>query len=310
MSSAVSSSMDEEDESGFRHSKNHSASSTSTDVHESDQEMEKNNKQIMKTRRLQKNRKASFSTINKKNGSTPSKTNIRKTEQQKQSSSNDDNDHNNEKNSTKDELASNNRRIKPTSLKRRNHLTTTAAIDDEATKYHCYHPLDIREQNGQKHPSDSTCLSSMPTVLAQANPVPARKENRFQIKSIRKSQQQQILLANAAMARASNDDDSPLFNQEAKVPLKSSLIEHKHANTPINDAENSTINVDGNVENAISTLKTDENNSNGHHCVRFLVIQHKKNESAAEEEKSPIQMNVLPAPVPPSSAISVQGEVS
>jgi hypothetical protein len=306
MSNAISSCSDEEDE---YHSHDQS-SSTDTDADESDHEIINNNpKQIPKPRRLLKTRKTSFSSINANHTPPVSRTNIRKDDQQQRSSSNDDD--NNEMHNINDEILFNNRRLKP-SLKKRDHITTTTTTDDDTTKYHRYHPLDNLEMNGKKFPSESTGSSPIATTSTEINhPIPTRKANRFQVKSIRKSQQQQILLANAAAAKSSNDDDNSVPNPRTKSPLKPSLIERKHTNTPTTDGENSTTNTDHIVNGAVSALKTVENGGNGgHHRVRFHVTQHKKPESAAEEEKLPAPTTTVPTPAPPSSTASAQGEVS
>jgi hypothetical protein len=316
MSNAVSSCSDEGGESSLHNSHDQSSSSSiDTDADESDHEIINNNtKQLTKSRRLLKTRKTSFSSINNNNNNnhTPpvSRTNIRKDDQQQRSSSNDDD--NNELNSINDEINFNNRRLKCFSLKKRDHIITTTTTDDDTTKHYRYHPLDNLEMNRKIFPSESTGSSPIPTISAQINhQIPTRKTNRFQVKSIRKSQQQQILLANAAAAKSSNDDDGSISNSRTKFPLKPSLIERKHTNTPTTDGENSTTNTDNIVNGAVSVLKTVENDGGiGHHRVRFHVTQHKKHESAAEEEKLPAPITTTPTPPPPSSAASAQGEVS
>jgi len=303
MSNAVSSCSDEEGESSLHLSHNQTSSSLDTDADESDHEIMNNNiKQLAKSRRLLKTRKTSFSSVINNNNHTPpiSRTNIRKDDQQQRSSSNDDD--NNEIHGINDEIISNNRRFKPFSLKKRDHIITTTTTDDDTTKHHRYHPLDNLEINGNKFPSEST--GSSPIISTPINhPIPTRKTNRFQIKSIRKSQQQQILLANTAAAKSSNDDDCSVSNPRTKL----SLIERKHTNTPTTDGENSTTNTDNIVNGAVSALKTVENG--GYHRVRFHITQHKKHESAAEEEKLPVPTTTLPTPAPPSSTASAQGEV-
>jgi hypothetical protein len=311
MSNAVSSGSDEEGESSLHRSNDQSSSSSSssssfdTDADESDHEIINNNpKQITKSRRLLKVRKTNFSLVNSNSTHTPpiSRTNLWKDDQQRQrSSSNDDDNH--EINSINDEAIFNNRRLKTFSLKKRDLTHTTTTTDDDTTKHYRYHALDNLELNRKNFPSESTGSSPIPIMSAPVNPPPTRKTTRFQIKSIRKSQQQQILLANAAAAKSSNDDDCSLPNPRTKL----ALLERKHTNTPTTDGENSTTNTDNIVNGAVSALKTVEN---GHHRVRFHVPQHKKHESAAEEEKLPTQATSLPTPAPPSSAASAQGEVS
>jgi hypothetical protein len=307
MSNAVSSCSDEGGESSLHCSNDQSSSSSiDTDADESDHEIMNNNtKQMTKARRLLKTRKTSFSSTNINNNHTPpiSRTNIRKDDQQRQRSSSNDGD-NNKIHSMSDEISFNNKRLKPFSLKKRAHIITTTTTDDDTTKHHRYHPLDNLEINRKNFPSESTGSSPIPTISAPTNPIPTRKTNRFQVKSIRKSQQQHILLA--AAAKSSNDDDCSVPNRRIKLSIKPSLIERKHTNTPTTDGENSATNTDNIVNGAVSALKTVEN---GHHRVRFHVTQHKKHESAAEEEKLPAPAITLPTPAPPSSAASAQGEV-
>jgi hypothetical protein len=304
MSNAISSGSDEGGESSLHCSRDQSSSSSiDTDADESDHEIINNNsKQQIKSRRLLKTRKTSFSSINPNNTHTPpiSRTNLWKDDQQRSSSNDDDN---NQINSINDEMILNNRRLKSFSLKKRDLTHTTTTTDDDTTKHYRYHALDNLELNRKIFPSESTGSSPVPTMFTPVNPLPTRKTNRFQIKSIRKSQQHQILLANAAAAKSSNDDDCSVPHPRTKI----SLIERKHTNTPTTDGENSTTNTDSIVNGAVSALKTVEN---GHHRVRFHLTQHKKHESAAEEEKLPAQTPLLPPPAPPSSTASAQGEVS
>ena len=311
MSNMVSSGSDEEGESSLHRSQDQSSSSSSsltdTDADESDHEGSNiNSKQPTKSRRLLKTRKTSFTSLNPNNTHTPpiSRTNLWKDDQQRSSSNDDDN---NEVNCINDEVIFNNRRLKPFPLKKRDLIQTTTTTDDDTTKHYRYHALDNLEFNRKSLPSESTGSSPVPIMSTSINPPTARKGNRFQIKPIRKSQQQQILLANAAAAKSSNDDDCSVPNQRTKVSSKPSLIERKHTNTPTTDGENSTTNTDNIVNGAVSALKTVEN---GHHRVRFHVPQHKKHESAAEEEKLPAQTTSQPTTAPPSSTASAQGEVS
>ncbi|CAF3565709.1 unnamed protein product [Adineta steineri] len=325
MSNAISSCSDEEGESSLHHSPNQSSRSSSssidTDADESDHKLSNNNinnKQTIKPRRFQKTRKTSFSSNNNNHTPPISRTNIRKDDQNQQRSSSNDED-NTELNSINEEISfnnNNNRRLKLFSLKKRDHMATTATTttDDDTTKHHRYHPLDNLEMNGKKFPSESTGSSPVPTNLTPINPIQTRKATRFQIKSIRKSQQHQILLANAAAAKSSNDDDGSLSNQQPKLSFKPSLLERKHTNTPTTDGENSTTNTDNIVNGAVTALKTAQNNSgnssgNGYHRVRFHVTQHRKHESPAEEEKVTVPITPSPAPpAPHSSAASAQGE--
>lgn len=308
----MSSCSDEEGESSV-HRSNNQSSSVNTDADESDDdESKQTNKPIPKSRRLQKTRKTSFTLANSNNPTPPtSKTVVRKDEQQ--SSSNDDEV--NDLHVSSDDLTLNNRRLKSLPIKKHeHHLTTTTTTDDDTSRhhYHRYHPLINLETNGKHPPTTSTCSSPVPSINSSANALPKAKLNRFQVKAIRKSQQQQILMANIAAAKSSNDDDCSVPNQRTKFPLKPALIERKHTNTPTTDGENPATNTDNIVNGAVSALKTVENGSGsdiGHHRVRFHVAQHKKHESAAEEEKLPAAAVAAPAPAPPSSAASAQGEV-
>jgi hypothetical protein len=309
MSDAISSCSDEEGESSLYRSHNQS-SSIDTEADESDDEINNNNntKQIPKARRAKKTRKTSFTLVNLNHIPPISRTNIRKDDQKRRSSSNDDDD-SPEINGMNDETFFNNRRLKSFALKKRDHFTTTTTTDDDTTKHHRYHALDILEANRKSSPSEGSSLT--PIIFAPTTQIPTRKTNRFQVKSIRKSQQQQILLANSATAKSSNDDDCSIPVQRTKVSLKQLLIERKHTNTPTTDGENPTTNTDNIVNGALSALKTVENGGGaGQHRVRFQVTQHKKTESAAEEEKLPVPTTTLPTPAPPSSAASAQGEVS
>lgn len=332
MSNAISSCSDEEGESSLHRSYDQSSSGSSsssidTDADESDHEIINNTntnniningKQLTKSRRLLKTRKTSFTSININSNHTPpvTRTNTRKDDQiQQRSSSNDEGDNNNNNdnhNINEESNLNNNRRSKPFSLKKRDHIITTTTTDDDTSKFHRYHPLDNLEINEKHFLSESTGSSPIPTMSNQINHSnPTRKPTRFQIKSVRKSQQQQILLANAAAAKSSNDDDCSVPNRRTKIPLKPSLIERKHTNTPTTDGENSTSNTDHIVNGAVSALKTVVNgDSSGHHRVRFHVTQQKKHESTAEEEKVPPPTNAPSTPAPPSSTASAQGEVS
>jgi hypothetical protein len=306
MSNVISSCSDEEGESSLHCSYNQS-SSTDAEPDESDHETNNNNKQTLKPRRLQKTRKISFqSNITP----TTSKTTIRKDEQppaqqqQEELSSNDDEDHKEINGCSHDDMFLVNRRLKFFSSKKSDHVTTTTTTDDDTTKYyHRYHPLDNLELNRRNFPSESNCSSPIPTITAPINEVSIRKANRFQVKSIRKSQQQHILLANVSTAKSSNDDD-------CSVPSRRTLFERQYTNTPTTDGENSTTNTDNIVNGAVSALATVVNGDGEHHRVRFHVSQHKKHESAAEEEKLPAPAVTIPTPAPPSSAASAQGEVS
>lgn len=321
---AVSSCSDEEGESSLHQSLNHT-SSIDTEAHESEHEEQHTNKQTVKSRRNAKTRKASFSSTNGVNtihnvhlkSSTPptSKTSMRKDDQHKgQSSSNDD-----EFQEHQNDSLPNSRRLKYTSSKRKDrHHTTTTTTDDDTSRqrFHRYHPLENLEANAnnKNHAdlrSESNYSSPLSPVPVSNNSNQPKKMNRFQIKSIRKSQQQNIF-AQASAAKSSNDDDCSTTTQRSKILMKASLIERKHTNTPTTDGENSVSNTDHIVNGAVSALKTVQNGSSinsGHKGVRFHVQQLKKNESAAEEEKSSSTIPQTVTTAPPSSTASAQGEV-
>jgi len=324
MSSAISSSSDEEGESSLHRSHDQSISSLDTDADESEHENSYNNnnnnnngKPTTKSRRLLKTRKTSFSSLN--NNYTPpiSRIYMRKDDSQPQSSSNDDeqkeitiihdeptSNNNNNNNNT------NSRRLKTFPSKKRDQMltaATTTTTDDDTTKYHHhrYHPLDSFHSNHRHAQTESARSAS---TISTTNPFSLnRKSNRFQIKSIRKSQQQHVLVANATAAKSSNDDDCSQPVPRPKFALRHPLAARKHTNTPTTDGETSTTNTDSIVNGAVSALKTAEN---GYPRVRFHVPQSKKTESAAEEEKSVTTTSSLPTPAPPSSTASAQGEVS
>ena len=262
--------------------KSNSLSSTiDADADESDNG---NNKDIKKSRRLQKTRKTSNSSIQK-----PEVNNSKDELQRSSSNENENTD----------------RRLKSASIKKTNNLTTTTTSEDDTIKqYHRYHPLDNIESTiatTTTTTNESTLSSPIPTMTVSTNQPSVKKVNRFQVKSIRKSQQQQILLANANAAKSSNDDDCSVPN----LQLKPSIIGRKYTDVQTTDGETTVTN----TSSALPTLSTIEN---GHHRVRFQVIPHGKHESPAEEEKLPNQTATAvaqPTPVAPSSTASVQGEV-
>ncbi|CAF1078874.1 unnamed protein product [Adineta ricciae] len=321
MSNVVSSCSDEEGESSIHRSSNQSSSSSSssssidTDADESDPETNNDSsKHINKSRRFQKTRKTSFSSLNNNHTPPVSRTNVRKDDHQPQhhprSSSNDED--NTEINGINDEMILNNRRVKLLSLKKRDHITTTTTTDDDTIRHHRYHPLDNLENSAKDLPSESNGSSPLTTNVVPINPSATRKGTRFQVKSVRKSQQN-VLLANAAAAKSSNDDDcSTSKQQRTKVSSKILLSGRLNTNTPTTDGETSTTNTDNLANGTASTLKPAKHssmtNGNGHHRVRFHVTQHRKHESPVEEEKVPAPITPSPAPAPPSSAASAQGE--
>ena len=314
MSNAPPSCSDEEGESSL-HLSNSQSSSMETDADESDHAIQQSNKPIVKPRRLQKTRKTSVTIVGSttKNNTPPtSRTNVRKDEQKHPSSSNDDEI--NDMNGTVEDFMVSNRRPKAFQSRRHDHLTTTTTTDDDTNRsYHRYHPLDNLEANGKHFPSDSHGSSPVPTTAGSINLNLARKSNRFQVKSIRKSQQQHMLLANIAAAKSSNDDDCSVPSQRMKSLFKTAVMTgRKHTNTPTTDGEHPTTNTDHIVKGALSALTIVDNGSGsdiGNHHVRFHDSQNKKHESAAEEEKLPAPIVTLPTPAPPSSAASAQGEV-
>jgi hypothetical protein len=250
-----------------------------------------NNKNIKKTRRFQKVHKAS-------NSSLPQK--YENNNEQQNSSSNDD-DENRKFNLIVN--GHNERRTKPVSTKKFTRSSTTTD-DDTSKQLHRYHPLDNLQSKLPPQPpppqttttNESNLSSPIPTINTTANQPSVKKVNRFQVKSIRKSQQQHILLANTAAAKSSNDDDCSVPNNQSNLQLKPSIIERKNTITPTTDLENGT-------------------NENGLHRVHFHVASHEKKESTAEEEKIPNQTTTtttvtLPTPAPPSSTLSTQGEVN
>ena len=291
------------------------SSSFDTDADESDDENLQTNKSTCKLRRVLKNRKTSFSSINPTHGthSTPptSKNLVRKDDE----SSNDEQNH--DLNSNVEEIFFVHRRLNKNTLMKRSErqIATTTTTDDDSSRNAAarqrYHPLVNLETNGRHLPSESNCSSPISPIVSST-----RKTARFQVKPIRKSQQQQILLANAIAAKSSNDDDSTISNQRTKFPLKPSLIERKHTNTPTTDGENGTTNTDQIVNGALTALKKVENGHGsgsdlGHPRVRFHIAQNRKQESAAEEDKSSIlTASATTTPAPVSSAASAPGEVS
>jgi len=260
-----------------------------------------NHKKSQKCRRFQKTRKTS-------NTSLPQK--FENHNEQQHSSSNDD--ETKELNSIVN--GNNERRTKPVLVKKfnRSMITTTTTTDDDiANQIHHYHPLDNLQSKFPSTPpptttrNESNLSSPIPTINASTNQPVVKKINRFQVKSIRKSQQQEILLANAAAAKSSNEDDCSVPN----LQLKPSIIKRKSITTPTTDGENSTINTDNIINGTVSRLNPIENE---HHHVRFHVTQREKKESTAEEDKLHNQTTAsvtVSTPAPLSSAASAQGEV-
>jgi hypothetical protein len=279
--------------------KNRSKFSTIDNDGDADESDDDNSRKTKKSRRIQKMRKTSNSSLQQKYENNNCK------DEQQQSSSNEDE----YKESNSNLNGINDRRIKCSLMKNSDHLTTTTTDDDLMKNCHCYHPLDNLESKLRTTTNESNLSSPIPTISVSSSQPSMKKINRFQIKSIRKSQQE-ILLANTIAAKSSNDDDCSASNQRSNSQLKSSIIERKNTNTPTTDGENTNTNTDSIVSNGVATSNTMEN---GHHRVRFHATPHGKQESATEEEKLPSQAVAtvsLPATVPPSSTASVQGDVS
>lgn len=238
-----------------------------------------NNHQLLKFRRFQKTRKSTSS----------SQTSIPDANHQRQ-------------NSSSNEEENLHRRSKPVSIKKSEQSsTTTTTTDDDVMKHiHLYHPLDDLQST---IPIGNNESSPIPTITVTNNQPMVKKINRFQVKSIRKSQQSEILLANAALARCSNEDDCSVPNGKPHLYLQAPMIERKESTTTT-DGEQSTTK---DKETRLNPLE------NGHHHVRFHVTPQEKKETALEEQKlsqNPTAMLMpLPAPVPTSSTTSVQ-EVS
>jgi hypothetical protein len=281
-----SSSDDDENQSKFR------PVVSCTDADESDNG---NNKKSIKSRRFQKTRKPnSLSSLQKTDNN----------HEQRHSSSNDDDEH--KESNVIYNGYNNERRTKAILIKKSTYSVTTTTDDDTTKHIHRYHPLDNLQSKLSTTTTNESNLSSPIPITPTSNNQPSiKKINRFQIKSIRKSQQQQILLANAIAAKSSNEDDCSVPNNKLNLQLKPSIIERQHTVTPTTDGEYPITNTD----NSLSTLNTVENE---HHRVRFHVKLPEKKESVVEEEKLPNQTTTvtLPTPVPPSSNASAQGEVS
>ncbi|CAF2073435.1 unnamed protein product [Rotaria magnacalcarata] len=271
-------------------------SSIDADADESDNG---SNKNIKKPRRLQKTSRTSNSSLQQKHENDNCK-------DEQQLSSSD------EKDSNEPSLVVNGhieRRTKLSSTKKFDRLTTaTTTTDDDYSKeqYHRYHPLDNLESK-LSTPNESS-LSRIATLNTSTNQTPVKKLNRFQVKSIHKSQQPQMILLKAAAAKSSNDDEYSVPNEGSASSLKTSLIDREHANTLITDLENTSSNTNNIVNGVISTLISVQNEQNH---VHFRAIPHEKQDSAADEEKSPsipAATAALPTPAPPSSTASAPGE--
>ncbi|CAM4966685.1 unnamed protein product, partial [Rotaria socialis] len=247
-------------------------SSIDADADESDNG---SNQNIKKARRLQKNSRASNLSLQQKH-----ENNNCKDEQQLSSSD--------EKDSNEPSLVANGhieQRAKLSLTKKFDRLATVATTTDHdysKEQYHRYHPLDNLDSK-LSTPNESS-LSPIVTTNTSTNQTPVKKLNRFQVKSIRKSQQPQMILLKAAAAKSSNDDEYSVPNECSVSSLKTPFIDRKHANTPIADLENISSNTNSIVHGVISTLVSVQNEQNH---VHFRAIPHEKQDSTADEEKSP-----------------------
>lgn len=246
-----------------------------------------NNNQLLKFRRFQKTRKC---------GSSSQSLTAENNHHQRQNSSS------NEEENQQSKIITNgtcDRRLKPGSMKISEPTSPSTTTDDDLIKHvHRYHPLDDLQSTMSTGNNES---SPIPTITITNNQPVVKKINRFQVKSIRKSQQQEILLANTAIARSSNEDDCSVPNGRSSLHLEPPNIERRNTNTSLTDSEQCTTNND-----LVSRLTPIEN---GHH-VRFHVTTQEKKGSIVEEQKlSNHATTTLPAPAPPSSTTSVQ-EVS
>lgn len=274
-------------------------SSIDADADESDNG---SNQSTKKARRLQKTHRASISSLQQKHETNGYK------DDQEQSSSDEQNKNNKEPISMLN--GHSDRRTKLSMIKKYDRLaqTTTTTTDDDLKEqcYH-YHPLDNLESKLKISNESSPTVN--PVVNASANQPTGKKINRFQVKSIHKSQQPQIILAKAAAAKSSNDDDYIISAETSKLSLKPLLVDRKHANTPTTDIENSTTNTNNIVNGVISTLINVRNQQNH---VHFRAASRDKHDSTADDERSPsvtATATTQTAPAPPSSTLSAQGEV-
>ncbi|CAF1078403.1 unnamed protein product [Adineta ricciae] len=204
----------------------------------------------------------------------------------------------------------NDRKLKSSSAKTSDHITSPTTTDDDVTRtIHLYHPLDILQQ----------VSTPSPTINPSVNQSSTKKPNRFQVNTIRKSQQQQILMENAMKARAStiNEEDCSVPHQTLSSQSKALTIERKNTNTPTTDGENSTVNSTNVIQNSTSTsIPTESGHHHHHHHVRFQAALQGKPESTTEEEKVSNQSVIqttstttpVPTPAPALSTVSAHGE--
>ena len=262
------SSCSEDEDKSSKHHPN--LSSIDADADESDNG---NNHQLLKFRRFQKTRKSTSS----------SQTSISEiNHQRKNSSSNED--------ENKFNLE---RRSKPLPIKNSEHsstTTTTTTTDDDLTKHiHLYHPLDNLQATMPMVNNES---SPIPTITVTNNQPVVKKINRFQVKSIRKSQQQEILLANAAIARFSTEDDCSVPNGKPNLQLQAPMIERKESTTTT-DGEQPT------TKDKETRLNPVENG----HYVRFHLTPQEKKETIIEEQKLSNHTTTIPLPTPAPTSV-------
>ena len=285
-------------------------SSCSDDEHQSvdsdeadESDHEQTTKQI-KLRRLQKTRKPSNSSLqHKADHQTPplSRSYPRKDEplQQQRSSSNED-EENQESISRLNELNFTNRRMKFSNNRRALHFTvtttaTTTTTDEEINKQSKCQTVFDQSDSKLTKTAESNLSSPIPTMVA-----PVRKANRFQVKSIRKSQQPHILLAKATAAKSSNEDDCSVPNDTLpNLQARPTIIERSNVQTPTTDGDH-----------PLHSMDTSENER---HRVRFQVTSHVKRDSTVDEEKLAISSTAtavtLPTPAPASSNAPAKEEV-
>ncbi|CAF0858252.1 unnamed protein product [Rotaria sordida] len=292
----------EEDESSLEFYPVLSSIDTDADVDESDNTPNKN---IKKSRRLQKMHRTSISSSQQKH-----ENNNCKDEQQQLSS-----DENENKESNIITNGHNERRTKPSLIKRFDRLTATIGDDNTKQQYDRYHPLDNLESKLTKTKTKTTTTtttnestSSIPKMTVSTNQSSVKKINRFQVKSIHKLQQPQIILTNTAVAKTSNNDHYSISNKTSNLSLKSSSIERKHTNISTTNTEKPMTHINNIVNGNISTSINVEN---GYQHVHFQGTSNEKQDSAPDDEKSPnltVTAVTLTTPTPHSSAASAQGE--
>ena len=273
----------------------------SLDSDEADESDHEQSTKQTKSRRRQKTRKPNHSSLQHHKidhqtppliRSYPRKDEPHPQQQQQRSSSNED-EENRESISRLNELNFSNRRPKFLSNRRAPHFavppTTTTTTDEEMNKQLHSHPTFAASD------SISNLSSPIPTMLA-----PVRKVNRFQVKSIRKSQQPHILLAKAIAAKSSNEDDCSVPNESLpNLQARPTIVERSSAQTPTTDGEH--------------PLHSRETSENEHHRVRFQITSHGPRDSIAEEEKLPVPSAAavaLPTPAPALSNPPCKEEVS